>query len=189
MTRTYASRWTPSIGVVTARTTAVVAAIVMVAVSGCGLQRVELPRAGSTVFSVGDCVEIPAQAPAADQAPLRAQRVTCSVDPSYTVGAIAEPSGACPSIEYQHLPAEFADSATSRLCLVPNLVADHCYVLDIPIGVVQRADCTERDRNGLLVQVTQRLDVRDQQACASDVGQYAWPYPSPPRTYCTLTVF
>jgi hypothetical protein len=72
---------------------------------------------------------------------------------------------------------------------VPNLVAEHCYMLDLPVGVVQRAECTDRSQKGLLVQVTQRLDVRDQQACNSGVGQYAWPYPSPPRTYCTLTVF
>ncbi|MDT5126790.1 MAG: hypothetical protein QOH54_2434, partial [Mycobacterium sp.] len=71
---------------------------------------------------------------------------------------------------------------------VPNLVADHCYVLDMPIGVVQRADCSDRRQAGLLVQVTQRLDVHDQQACPSDVGEVAWPYPSPPRTYCTLTI-
>jgi hypothetical protein len=71
---------------------------------------------------------------------------------------------------------------------VPNLVADHCYVLDVPIGVVQRADCAERGQQGLLVQVVQRLEVSDQQACPSAAGQYAWPYPSPPRTYCTLTI-
>ncbi len=54
---------------------------------------------------------------------------------------------------------------------MPNLVADHCYVLDMPIGMVQLADCTDRQQQGLLVQVTQRLDVRDQQACPSNVGR------------------
>ena len=48
---------------------------------------------------------------------------------------------------------------------MPNLVADHCYVMDMPIGMLQLADCAERGQDGLLVQVTQRLDVRDQQAC------------------------
>jgi hypothetical protein len=59
----------------------------------------------------------------------------------------------------------------------------------MPIGMLQLADCAERGQPGLLVQVTQRLDVRDQQACPAAVGQYAWPYPSPARTYCTLTIF
>jgi hypothetical protein len=164
---------------------ALVAAVaVLLAVSGCA-SRAEAPqRAGANLFAVGECVDIPSTAPQ----PLRANRVACTADPSYTVGALANESGACPSIEYQHLPTQFADPSTSRLCLVPNLVADHCYVLDVPIGVVQRADCAERGQQGLLVQVVQRLDVRDQQACPSAAGQYAWPYPSPPRTYCTLTI-
>jgi hypothetical protein len=118
-----------------------------------------------------------------------ARKAGCSADPSYTVGAVTDSSGSCPSNEYQHLPPQFADPSTSRLCLVPNLVAEHCYVLDMPIGVVQLADCSDRRQPGLLVQVTQRLDVRDQQACPSDIGEFAWPYPSPPRTYCTLTIY
>ena len=137
------------------------------------------------VFSVGDCVAIPSTAPDT----LRADMVSCGADPSYTVGALTDASGACPSAEYQHLPTQFADPSTTRLCLVPNLVADHCYVLDMPVGVVALADCAERGHRGLLVQVKQRLDVRDQQACPTDGGQYAWPYPSPPRTYCTQTLF
>jgi hypothetical protein len=161
-----------------------VLAALLALVSGCGLRTEAPQRAGAHVFTVGECVEIPSSAPGT----LRASRVDCTADPSYTVGAVADESGACPSVEYQHLPTQFADPSTARLCLVPNLVANHCYVLDVPIGVVQRADCTERGQRGLLVQVTQRLDVRDQQACQSAAGQYAWPYPSPPRTYCTLTM-
>lgn len=137
------------------------------------------------VFAVGDCVTIPSTSPDT----LRANKVRCGVDPSYTVGAMTDASGSCPSTEYQHLTAQVADPSTSRLCLVPNLVADHCYVLDMPIGVVQLANCSERGQHGLLVQVTQRLDIRDQQACPADAGHYAWPYPSPARTYCTLTLY
>lgn len=157
----------------------------VLAMSGCGLVDEPAPRAGTKIFGVGDCVEIPSTAPET----LRASDVSCAEDPSYTVGALADDSGVCPSNEYQQLPSEFADDATSRLCLVPNLVADHCYVMEMPIGVMERADCTDRDQQGVLVQITQRLDVRDQQACPSDVGHFAWPYPSPPRTYCTVTVF
>ncbi len=170
---------------VTRRLLIAVMAVLLAVVSGCGLRPAPVERAGANVFSVGECVVIPSSAPAT----LRASRGSCAADPSYTIGAIANESAACPSNEYQHLPTQFADPSTARLCLVPNLVAEHCYVLDLPIGVVQRAECTDRSQTGLLVQVTQRLDVRDQQACNSGVGQYAWPYPSPPRTYCTLTVF
>jgi hypothetical protein len=178
MTRLRCARW------------AFVAVMALVAVmsSGCGLRAEPMAREGATVFAVGDCVEIPAGSPASPGT-LKAAKTGCGADPSYTVGATTDSSGSCPSNEYQHLPTQFADPSTSRLCLVPNLVADHCYVLDMPIGVVQRADCSDRRQAGLLVQVTQRLDVRDQQACPSDVGEFAWPYPSPPRTYCTLTIY
>ncbi|MDT5302370.1 MAG: hypothetical protein QOG79_5612 [Mycobacterium sp.] len=177
MTRLRCARW------------AFVAVMALVAVmsSGCGLRAEPMAREGATVFAVGDCVEIPAGSPASPGT-LKAAKTGCGADPSYTVGATTDSSGSCPSNEYQHLPTQFADPSTSRLCLVPNLVADHCYVLDMPIGVVQRADCSDRRQAGLLVQVTQRLDVHDQQACPSDVGEFAWPYPSPPRTYCTLTI-
>lgn len=172
----------------------------VLALSGCGhvTPSASVTKAGTAVFTVGDCVEIPSDGPGAAAQPsatkpnatkFSAAKVDCTTDPSYTVGAVTDAAGECPSREYQHLPAESADEATTRLCLVPNLVANHCYVLDMPIGVVERADCTDRRTPGLLVQVTQRLDVRDQQACPSDVGQFAWPYPSPARTYCTLTVF
>jgi hypothetical protein len=159
-------------------------AIAMIS-SGCTSRPAEQPRGLAKLFSVGDCVAIPAGAPDT----LSAARVACNADPSYTVGAMANDSGACPSAEYQHLPTKFADPSTTRLCLVPNLVANHCYVMDMPIGMLQLADCAERGQQGLLVQVTQRLDVRDQKACPASAGQYAWPYPSPPRTYCTLTIF
>ncbi len=170
-----------------ARWLVVLAAMVAV-VSACGPRHEPAERAAVSMFAVGDCVEIPAGTSAAPGT-MRAVKVSCAEDPSYTVGATANSSGVCPSNEYQHLSTDFVDPTTARLCLVPNLVANHCYVLDVPIGVVARADCADRGQQGLLVQVTARLDVRDQTACPSDAGQYAWPYPSPPRTYCTLTIF
>jgi len=167
---------------------AAVGTVLFIMTTGCSAQSPEPPRGLAKVFSVGECVAIPAKAPGAPTT-LTADKESCSADPSYTVGAVADQSGACPSAEYQHVPTQFADPSTARLCLVPNLVANHCYVMDMPIGMLQLADCSERGQQGLLVQVTQRLDVRDQQACPSAVGQYAWPYPSPARTYCTLTIF
>ncbi|MGV9801345.1 hypothetical protein ACWDTP_25200 [Mycobacterium sp. NPDC003449] len=166
----------------------IAALIAMVALaSGCGLRGSQPERAVGTVFAVGDCVSIGPGTPAAPQVS-RANKADCGTDPSYTVGALADAAGACPSDEYQHLPARYADPSTARLCLVPNLVADHCYELGAPAGVVALADCTARGP-GVLVQVTQRLDVRDQAACTVAAGQFAWPYPSPARTYCTRTLF
>ena len=148
----------------------------------------EPQRGLAKVFSVGDCVAIPAESPDAPRT-LTADKASCAADPSYTVGALADDKGTGPSAEYQHIPTQFADPSTTRLCLVPNLVANHCYVMDMPIGMLELANCADRGQQGLLVQVTQRLDVRDQKACPVAVGQYAWPYPSPPRTYCTVTIF
>lgn len=168
-----------------------VTATVLASISGCSKpiagQQVAEPQPAPIAFAVGDCVEIPAGTPETHD-PLHASRVSCSVDPSYTVGAVADAAGACPSPEYQHLPGQVADASTAKLCLVPNLVAEHCYELGVPVGVLALADCTERGQTGLLVQITARLDVRDQHACPSDGGHYAWPYPSPARTYCTQTM-
>ncbi len=165
---------------------AVVTAMVVLAVAGYALHSARVPteRSAATVFAVGDCVTVPSSPPDT----LRATEVPCGVDPSYTVGATTDGSGACPSAEYQQLPAQFADPSTSRLCLVPNLVADHCYLLNMPVGMLERADCSDRGR-GVLVQVTRRLDSRDQHACPFAQGHFAWPYPSPARTYCTLTLY
>jgi hypothetical protein len=165
-----------------------VTATVLASISGCAKPADEPPRGAANMFAVGDCVKIPAADPAAPGT-LHATNVSCAVDPSYTVGAVADAAGSCPSPEYQHLPGELADASTAKLCLVPNLVADHCYELGVPVGVLALANCAQRGQNGLLVQITKRLDVRDQQACPSDGGHYAWPYPSPARTYCTLTIF
>ena len=170
---------------------ALVSALALVSglASGCAWDSESGPeRAGVMLFAVGDCVDVPAPTPAEPKV-ARATRVDCGADPSYTVGAMADGSGACPSAEYQHLSARLSDPSTARLCLVPNLVADHCYELGLPAGVMHLADCAERAQQGVLVQVTQRLDVRDQSACPAASGQFAWPYPAPARTYCTRTVY
>ncbi|MCV7422409.1 hypothetical protein H7K45_17825 [Mycobacterium yunnanensis] len=167
---------------------AAVGAVLVLLTAACSTPAAPPERGLAKVFSVGDCVAIPSDSPDAPTT-LTADKASCAADPSYTVGAMADESGVCPSAEYQHVPTQFADPSTTRLCLVPNLVANHCYVMDMPIGMLELADCAERGQKGLLVQVTQRLDVRDQQACPAAVGHYAWPYPSPPRTYCTLTIF
>lgn len=161
--------------------------MVSAALTGCGVGGTAPDVAASTVFAVGDCVQIDTgEAPAPESA--RASEVSCTQDPSYTVGATTDAAGDCPTIEYQHLPSDYADPSTARLCLVPNLVADQCYLMEMPIGLVEKADCNDRDE-GVLVQITDRLDVQDQTACPAQAGAYAWPYPAPARTYCTQTLF
>jgi hypothetical protein len=163
---------------------AVLTAVLAFAV-GCGTAQPE--RNAAMIFAVGDCVSFPAGTPSAPDV-ARPAKVACSADPSYTVGAVADAQGACPSDDYQHLPAALADPSAARLCLVPNLVTYHCYELGVPAGVMGLADCTSGG-DGVLVQVTQRLDVRDGSTCPKASGEYAWRYPSPARTYCTRTLY
>jgi hypothetical protein len=165
--------------------TVMVVAATIVGVSSLHRARIAFEDHHARSFGVGDCVVVPS----ADPNHVRAKRASCTEDPSYTVGATTS-TGDCPSQEYQHFSTDVADETTAALCLVPNLVADHCYLLQLPLGAMQRADCARpADPNGgLLIQVTQRLDVRDQTACPDDGNQYVWPYPSPQRTYCTTTL-
>lgn len=166
----------------------VTAAGAVAAAAAAHQARVSSELADARPLAVGDCVLV---APSAQG--VQTMRSPCAADPSYTIGALTNASGSCPTAEYQHFPAPAADQTTAGLCLVPNLVADHCYRLGVPIGVVERADCAEsrtgRPDTGVLVQIRQRLDVHDQAACPSANGSFAWPYPSPARTYCTATLY
>jgi hypothetical protein len=167
------------------------AVVAVVAAIGISEARVSFEQRTAQNFAVGDCVVVPPTGPTAAPNVVRAARSSCAIDPSYTIGATTTAAGSCPSAEYQRFPAPAADEPTAALCLVPNLVADHCYQLDMPVGVVTRADCATMPSGpdaGVLVQVTQRLDVRDQGACPTASGHYAWPYPAPARTYCTQTL-
>src|SRR6478752_2174662 len=106
--------------------------------------RVAFEEAHTRPLAVGDCVAVTATPPDAVQT----RRSSCADDPSYTIGAIANASGSCPTAEYQHFPAPGADRVTAGLCLVPNLIADHCYRLEMPIGVVERAESTDSRTGG-----------------------------------------
>src|SRR3954467_3089237 len=100
----------------------VLAAAVVLAAAGCTVRGPELQRGLARGFSVGDRGGIPSAAPDT----LSAEKVPCDADPSYTVGAIADGAGPCPSVEYQHLPTRFADPSTAPLCLGPHLAPHHC---------------------------------------------------------------
>ncbi|CAN5358825.1 hypothetical protein BH11ACT7_BH11ACT7_00890 [soil metagenome] len=167
--------------------TVMVAAATIVGVTALNRARVAFVEQHANSFEVGDCVVVPST----ELNTVRAKRASCDEDPSYTIGATVTASGDCPSQEYQHFSTSGADETTAKLCLVPNLVAEHCYLMQLPFGALQRADCataTVNPAGGVLVQVTQRFDVHDQRMCANDGNQYVWPYPSPQRTYCTTTI-
>ncbi|WP_231646496.1 hypothetical protein [Mycolicibacterium mengxianglii] len=168
--------------------TVMVVAATIVGVTALHRARVAFENEHDGTFAVGDCVVVPS----AETNEVRAQRASCTQDPSYTVGAMIPSASDCPSPEYQRFSADVADDSTAGLCLVPNLVAEHCYLMQLPFGAMQRADCEPAAVNpagGLLVQVTQRLDIHDRRACPNAGNQYVWPYPSPQRTYCTRTFF
>ncbi|MCV7194390.1 hypothetical protein [Mycolicibacterium brumae] len=136
-------------------------------------------QARTKSFAVGGCVTLPASG--------QAQPAHCGQDPSYTVGAVAD-DGNCPSPVYQQASAP---GTSATLCLVPNLVAEHCYRLSLPIGVLARSNCASQSRpdDGVLVQITRRYDdIADRTACPQTAGNHVWPYPAPARTYCTRTL-
>ena len=174
--------------VLTLAAVAVLAVSTVAAAVALHRTRVTVQEEQAKPLAVGDCVVVTAPSPEAVQT----RPASCAEDPSYTIGALTTVTGTCPTAEYQHFPAPAADRVTAGFCLVPNLIADHCYRLNMPVGVVERADCSTPSSgpdDGVLVQVTRRLDVHDQRACPSAGGHFAWPYPSPARTYCTATLF
>ncbi|MDF2822711.1 MAG: hypothetical protein K0R68_119 [Mycobacterium sp.] len=167
--------------------TVMVVAATIVGVSALHRARVAFDDEHARAFAVGDCVVVPSSEPNR----VEARRASCTEDPSYTVGATVTASGQCPSQEYQHFGADVADETTAGLCLVPNLIAEHCYLMQLPFGAMQRADCDAtlpESTGGLMIQVTDRIDAHDRTACPNEGNQYVWPYPSPQRTYCTQTV-
>ena len=103
----------------------VVAAGTVATVVALNRSRVAFEEEHTRPLAVGDCVAVTAAPPDAVQT----RRSSCADDPSFTIGAMADGSGSCPTAEYQHFPAPSADRVTAELCLVPNLVAEHCYRL------------------------------------------------------------
>ena len=58
---------------------------------------------------------------------------------SFTVASLA--SGADDCRQYNRFRTPFADATTERLCLVPNLVAGHCYRFGVPLGMLDPVSC------------------------------------------------
>src|SRR5262245_43212327 len=86
-------------------------------------------RAQHAEFRVGDCVLVSPNA----SGELHSTRTGCGTDVSFTVGALAKGPDDCQ--RYDRFQSPFADAATESLCLVPNLVAGHCYRFGVPLGM------------------------------------------------------
>jgi hypothetical protein len=132
-------------------------------------------------YHPGDCVVV---APSTG-GELHATGAACDTDPSFTVAKLADRTGGCApdgSNAYDRFAPPFADAGTGRLCLVPNLVAGHCYRLGAAVGVWNLVDCVGAET--ATIKVTKRLDADDARACVPESRLPARTYPAPPRTYC-----
>jgi hypothetical protein len=173
--------------VVTVAITVMVAAATVVGVTSLHRARVAFDSEHAHSFAVGDCVVVPSDA----LNHVEARKASCTEDPSYVIGATVAAGDECPTPEYQRFDRDVADETTAGLCLVPNLLAEHCYLMQLPFGALQRADCATAEPNpagGVLVQVNERHDVHDRKVCPDVGNHFVWPYPSPERTYCTETI-
>jgi len=126
---------------------------------------------------IGACVSVTPDA----QGELHSIRTKCDTDLSFTVGALAKGPDDCQ--RYDRFQAPFADAETSRLCLVPNLVAGHCYRFGVPVGMWDPVDCSKA--GPAAIRVIKRVDVNDTNACPDEKYKFAMTYSSPDRTYCT----
>ncbi|OBI49745.1 hypothetical protein A5707_16115 [Mycobacterium kyorinense] len=129
-------------------------------------------------YRVGDCVVVEPTS----GGELHTTRTGCDTDPSFTVAKLADRAGDCAANGYDRFRPPIADAATAKLCLVPNLVAGHCYRLGTAVGVWDLSNCA--DRGPTTIKVSSRLETDNAQACSSDGYLPARTYPSPPRTYC-----
>ncbi len=150
-----------------------------------GTRQVDSRHSGS---AAARCVVVAAPSPDAE---LHASPARCDTDPSFTVARLADRRGECTPTRYIQFRPPFADVATGRLCLVPNLVVGHCYRFGVPVGMWELAKCA--GAGWATIKVTKRVDADDPHACPSDPEPAvpgirtvavapALAYPS--RTYC-----
>ena len=136
------------------------------------------------------CVVVRADSPGDE---LHASETPCSTDPSFTVAKRGDAADNCGPGRYAQFRPPFADQATGRLCLVPNLVVGHCYRFGVPVGMWELGRCV----GPATIKVTKRLDADDSHACPVDAPATpgmaqlaaeprALAYPS--RTYCYADV-
>lgn len=124
---------------------------------------------------------------------LRANQAPCSDDPSFTVVKRADPADNCGPGRYTQFRPPFADRATGRLCLVPNLVVSHCYRFGVPVGMWELGNCV----GPATIRISLRVEADNPHACPvpqSAAPGMAQPAPVPlalafpSRTYCYADV-
>lgn len=171
-------RWWPLVMVVAVLGLAAGAGVVVHALTTH--ERAGGPPPAQNPYRVGECVEVK-PAPSGE---LHAADTACGTDPSYVVSSFIDAAGRCSPDRFDRFPPPFADAQTGTLCLEPNLVAGHCYRFGTPVGMWEVADCNHP--TPAVIKVTKRVDADDDNACPNSQDQLAMPYPSPPRTYCTV---
>ncbi len=124
---------------------AATAAAITISLSGRHQQHTDL--------GVGECVSLSPDA----SGELMPTHTSCATDMSFTIGALADDVGNCVPDQFDRFRAPFADAATERLCLVPNLTVGHCYRLGVPVGMLDPADCSVG--GPAVFRVTKRVEV------------------------------
>ncbi len=137
-----------------------------------------------------ECVVVQARSPGEE---LHANHAPCSTDPSFTVVKRGGPAGNCGPGRYTQFRPPFADRATGRLCLVPNLVVGHCYRFGVPVGMWELGNCV----GPATIKISLRVEADNPHACPvppSAAPGMAQPAPVPlalafpSRTYCYTDV-
>ena len=129
-------------------------------------------------YQTGDCVVVEPTA----GGELHTRATGCGTDPSFTVAGFADQAGTCSPQGYERFRSPLADGVTGELCLVPNLVAGHCYRFGVAVGIWNVSDCVSAVP--AVIKVEKRLDTDDARACSPRSQLPARVYPAPQRTYC-----
>lgn len=134
-------------------------------------------RAELAEYHVGDCVVLVSAGPA-NAADIR--RSDCATDPSYTVGAVYDDDRPCANANYAGYDWTVEDETVARLCLVENLLVDHCYRSPSESQITELLDCADAGDDA--IRVVRRSDSVDMATCPDASDSYI--YLTPARTYC-----
>ncbi|MBI3226573.1 MAG: hypothetical protein HYZ39_16105 [Mycolicibacterium cosmeticum] len=138
-------------------------------------------RSDFAEYHVGDCIVMVSAGPE-NKADVR--RSECATDPSYTVGAVYDNDRPCDNANYAGYDWVVEDKTVVRLCLVENLLVDHCYRTSPETQITELLDCAGAGGNAM--RVVRRSDSIDTTTCPQDSDAYI--YLSPPRSYCFAPV-
>lgn len=128
-------------------------------------------------YAIGDCLVLTKSGIGVEDS-----AVECSEDPSYTVASRQDAGSGCPNDNYVTYEVTVRGDTVSKLCLVENLVVDHCYESELVSNVTKLVDC-KSSMVGNQFKVLSRQDSSDG-ACAEEAVVVSYPDPAPGRTYC-----